>query len=293
MDDQPVLRKLEDRPPIAIKIETPYEPEARYAHKSETIWTGYRTHFTETCDDDTPHLVVNVVTSLASGSDCDQTQDIHDDLEAKDLLPSIHYLDGGYVDAEILAETPEKYGVEIIGPARPNASHQAKANHGYDQSCFQFDWDNRIATCPEGNTTAYVSDLVDNWGNPFVQARFSARDCKPCPALHLCTRSAKKRRYVAFRPQASYEALQHNREQQQSPEWQAQYRKRAGVEGTISQTVRRCGGRQSRYRGEAKTHLQQILIGSAINLIRVDEWLLGNERATTRTSQFAQLQTVA
>jgi transposase len=293
INDGPVLRDIDNAPPIADKIESPYDPEARYAHKSETIWTGYRAHFTETCDEERPHLIINVVTSTASGADCTHTQSIHDDLKAKDLLPSVHYLDGGYVDGELLATTPIDYGVEIVGPARPNVSHQAKSNQGYDAAHFQFDWEARIATCPAGNTTAYVTDLVDNWGNAYVQARFSARDCKPCPALELCTRSKKKRRYVAFRPQAAHAALQHNRKQQQTPEWQERYAKRAGVEGTVSQAVRRCGGRHSRYRGEAKTHLQQVFIASAINFIRVDEWLVGNERAATRISHFARLQEVA
>ena len=47
---------------------------------------------------------------------------------------SIIYLDGGYVDGEILATTPTDYGIEITGPARPNVSYQAKANQGYDAS---------------------------------------------------------------------------------------------------------------------------------------------------------------
>jgi hypothetical protein len=54
-----------------------------------------------------------------------------------------------------------------------------------------------------------------------------------------------------------------------------------------------CGGRYSRYRGKAKAHLRQVLIASAINFIRVDEWLAGNERAETRISHFARLQGVA
>jgi transposase len=293
IDDEPFLRDVKDGPPIADKIESPYETEARYGRKSHTIWRGYQAHFTETCDDEHPHLVINVLTGTAGEPDCKQTQAIHENLKAKDLLPAVHYLDSGYIDGEILATTPTDYGIEIVGPARPNVSHQAKANRGYDSSCFHFDWEKRIATCPQGNTTDYVTDLVDNWGNDYVQARFSARDCKPCPVLELCTRSKKKRRYVAFRPQASHEANLHNRQQQQTPEWQERYKKRAGVEGTISQAVRRCGGRQSRYRGATKTHLQQVFIATAINLIRVNDWLMANPRATTRISHFAQLQEVA
>ncbi len=59
-------------------------------------------------------------------------------------------------------------------------------------------------------------------------------------------------RYVSFRPRPAHEALQHNREQQQTPEWRERYAKRAGVEGTISQVVRSCGGRYSRVEGRLK-----------------------------------------
>ena len=63
------------------------------------------------------------------------------------------------------------------------------------------------------------------------------------------------------------------------------YAKRAGIEGTISQGVRRSGLRRSRYL--AKTHLGHIFTAAAINLLRVGEWLAGATRATTRQSRFA------
>ena len=47
-----------------------------------------------------------------------------------------------------------------------------------------------------------------------------------------------------------------------------QYAQRAGIEGTISQGVRRCGIRRARYRGLAKTQLQHLATASAINLLR-------------------------
>jgi len=52
-----------------------------------------------------------------------------------------------------------------------------------------------------------------------------------------------------------------------------QYAQRAGIEGTLSQGVRAFDLRRSRYTGLAKTHLQHILIATAINLVRVVAWL--------------------
>ncbi|CAG1771069.1 hypothetical protein BAC3_01530 [uncultured bacterium] len=94
---------------------------------------------------------------------------------------------------------------------------------------------------------------------------------------------------MTFRPQAAHLALQNNRQQQQDENWEKQYAKRAGVEGTISQAVRRCGARRNRYIGQAKTNLQQIFTAVAINLIRVDAWLKQIPLAPTRLSPFARL----
>lgn len=72
--------------------------------------------------------------------------------------------------------------------------------------------------------------------------------------------------------------------------WFERYQQRAGIEGTLSQGVRRSGLRQSRYVGLAKTHLQHILTTVALNLIRLDAWLSGVPLAKTRASRFLELK---
>ena len=67
------------------------------------------------------------------------------------------------------------------------------------------------------------------------------------------------------------------------------YAQRAGVEGTISQAVRRCGLRRARYVGQAKTHLGHVLTAAAINLLRIGEWLAERPRAKTRHSAFERV----
>ena len=47
------------------------------------------------------------------------------------------------------------------------------------------------------------------------------------------------------------------------------YNQRAGVEGTISQAVRGTGLRHARYVGLAKSHVQNVVGGIAINLCRL------------------------
>jgi transposase len=67
------------------------------------------------------------------------------------------------------------------------------------------------------------------------------------------------------------------------------YALRAGVEGTIAQAVQAFEMRRCRYRGLVKTHLQHIITATAMNLVRIADWLRGEPFARTRTSHFAAL----
>ena len=112
-----------------------------------------------------------------------------------------------------------------------------------------------------------------------------------CPALRDCVSSPKaERRELTLRQHDEHQTLQRHRALQQTDGWKDRYKIRAGVEGTISQAVGRCGLRRSRYRGLAKTSLQHQLTGAAINLARIDAHLTETPWARTRTSHFAALR---
>ena len=92
-----------------------------------------------------------------------------------------------------------------------------------------------------------------------------------------------------MRPQAEYQALQAVRQQQETEAWQQTYKRRAGIEGTLSQGVNAFGLRRSRYLGLAKTRLQHLLTSTAMNIVRMVAWLQGVPHAKTRVSRFAAL----
>lgn len=102
-----------------------------------------------------------------------------------------------------------------------------------------------------------------------------------------CTRAA--RRTVTVRPEAQHLALQAARAREATPDDAREHARRAGIEGTLSQGIRRCGLRRTRYRGLAKTHLQHVLTATALNLLRLTNWLAGDTPETTRRSPFATL----
>ena len=94
---------------------------------------------------------------------------------------------------------------------------------------------------------------------------------------------------MKLRPQAEYEALAARRIEQLSQEFKLRYASRAGIEGTISQAVRRLDLRRTRYWGLAKTHLQNVATACAINLSRFFASSNQIPKAQTRTSTLAAL----
>lgn len=83
---------------------------------------GYKVHLTETCDEETPHLITHVETTPGTQQDSDVTASIHADLAQADLLPSTHFVDEGYTDAQLLVESQQKYDLDLLGPVARNGS---------------------------------------------------------------------------------------------------------------------------------------------------------------------------
>ncbi len=85
-----VWRENDNIPPAGRYISSPYDTGVRYATKGSTVWTGYKVHLTETCDDATPNLITNVETTTAAVSDDAVTATIHAALAEQHLLPATH-----------------------------------------------------------------------------------------------------------------------------------------------------------------------------------------------------------
>ena len=71
--------------------------------------------------------------------------------------------------------------------------------------------------------------------------------------------------------------------------FQADYARRAGVEGTMHQAVAH-GARRARYRGLAKTRLDHIFMACALNLLRLEAFWNGTPLDRQRTSHLARLE---
>jgi transposase len=282
-------RTGKNSPPSSQTIQSPYEVEARNRTKRDLNWTGYAVHLTETCDPDRPNLITDVQTTPATHSDVTMTAVIHDSLAKKDLLPKEHYVDTGYMDADLLLTSREQHGVDLCGPVLPDTSWQARSGQGFDLSCFAIDWEAKHVTCPEGQVSQSWQLRHNAEGKEIIVARFDLDTCQACAHRTQCTKAKTQGRVLTFRPQAQYTALQMARKRQETLEFKEQYKRRAGIEGTVSQETRSFDLRRSRYIGLAKTHLQHVLVAGAMNLTRAVSWHTDNPRAKTRQSRFAAL----
>ena len=285
------LRPVQGRGP-GERVGSPSDTEARFRAKAGTNWTGYMVHFTETCDEGAPRLVVHADTTPANVHEAPRTAPIRAALAAKGLAPSEHLVDSAYVSADHFITARKEHAIDLVGPSRRNLSWQSLAEDAFSSADFIVDWDRRTARCPEGKESAGWYEATKRPGQrTLVRAQFRAADCLGCASRSRCTRSEaqSKGRVLAVRPRPDYEALAAARARESTAEGRRLYAQRQGIESTLSQAVRAFGLRQTRYRGLAKTGLQHMATAAAINLDRISAWFGGRPIAPTRRSRFAAL----
>lgn len=268
-------------------IVSPHDPQARYARKAgKTEWIGYKDHQTETCDQGTPHVIVNVVTTPAAEQDWDVLPRIHAWLDAHGMAPAEHYLDSGYVTPHAIHQADTEHAITIIGPVREN--FRAAEKPGFSKHDFRINWDQHTVTCPQGVTSLPFTHTVMD-GRPGWSVGFRRHDCNTCTARSQCVSSTDNRgRHLYLLPQPLQEIQTNARLEQQTQQWQQKYALRAGCEATVSETVRAHGLRHCRYRGLAKTHVQHVLTAAGVNLIRLSQYRPHSGKPRRR-SHFQQL----
>jgi transposase len=278
-------------PPASLRFDSPYDTDAHYCVKRDTAWSGYRAHLTETCDTDRPEVVVHVATTIAPVQDGELTERIHDDLADARLAPTEHVVDAAYVTPARIEHARRVHGITLLGPVVPDHSHQAKSGGGFDKSAFAVDWEHERAVCPQGAISREWRPLRIS-GHDYIQVKFAKTDCLTCPDRPQCTTSATRPRALALLPTRELHEIQtRNRLEQQTEDWQRRYAIRAGIEATLSQNVRACGLRRSRYRGLARTHVQHVLTALACNLTRVADWIATPPATRRRSTRFHALCT--
>jgi transposase len=88
-------REVNAMPSPAELIASPDDPEARDSTTRESQWVGSTVHGTETCEADTPPVMVNVATTPATTPDEHMGTCVQTSLEQRALLPTEHLGDQG------------------------------------------------------------------------------------------------------------------------------------------------------------------------------------------------------
>src|SRR5262245_9162129 len=247
-------------------------------------------HVSETCEPTTPHLLTHVHTTPATVHEAQCTTPIQQALVDKDVPPREHLVDAAYISSALLVHSRDEQGIVLRGPTRPSQGWQTQVEGAYTVEQCAVDWDQQQVRCPQGQTSVAWWEHGGGQGSRPIIVEFDKHTCGTCPARPSCTRATHTGRRLRLPPQAQYEALQAAQTWAASEAGQQlYYKRRAGVEGTLSQGVRAFSLRRSRYWGLAKTHLQHVAIAAAINIDRIVAWLDERPRAQTRTSRFAAL----
>jgi transposase len=288
IDGQIRILDPKEMPKGARRIESPYEVEARFSTKRSLRWVGYKVHLTEICEEGLPHLITDVHTTAATATDVKQLAPIQDRLAASGVLPAQQLADSSYVCGSNLVSSHARQ-IDLIGPAFKDNTWQAKADEGFDVANFRVDWEKKTVSCPQERRSIRWSETRTARGRSMIHVGFSVDDCGACPSRSSCTRAKDLPRTLTLQPQEEHEAIQFARKRQESEEFASLYSRRAGIEGTVSQGVRAFGLRKARYRGLKKTHLQDLATATAINVVRIANWLNDIPTAATRRSPLAAL----
>jgi hypothetical protein len=165
-------RTGDEQPPAAVRITSPYDLEARYRSTREMHWVGYKVHLTETCDADHPDLMTHVMTTPATMQDRVMGPAIQQDLADRDVLPGIHLLDSGSVDADLLVTAQTQHQIDVIGPPFGSYIRQRREGAGYALQAVVIDWEAQQARCPKGHTSVHWQPGHDVSGDPVIRLRF-------------------------------------------------------------------------------------------------------------------------
>lgn len=250
------------RPTDSGLIQSPHEPEARYGEKRGQGWVGYKTHITESIEPEGRHFITDVLVALAPQHDSLALDRIQQRLIARDVCPGQQYVDQGYMSAEQIVSSAQR-GIDLRGEVQASPSRKAK---GFRLQDFDIDLRQRSARCPAGKVSVRWSEVTTTKGVAF--RAFFGKQCQLCPhfTAQACTTQPSGRHLDISR---YHDTLQTRRTQQQTAAFQQDMHHRAGIEGTISESVRAHDLRHNRYRGIEKTQFQAIFTATAINLKRL------------------------
>lgn len=271
---------------ITNMIDSPHDPQVRYSQKRGIETTGYKLQLTEVASESEPALITDIDVVSALFYDGAAISDIHQRLSEHELLPQTHLVDMAYVNGQTIVESQNR-GVELLGPIHLDTSLVARNDEGFSSEHFQIDFESKQAFCPNGQPAQKWVETVGENRRPVIQLQWGTEICALCPMRSKCTQGENRGRTMKI--SRHYPIIAQRRKEQFTHEFHNRYRRRAGVEATLSHLVCCHGARQTPYCGLDKTRCYFLFLATAVNLIRTVTWQSGLRPKRNRVSKLHKL----
>jgi IS5 family transposase len=244
----------------------PHDPDAHYNGHYKKV--GYKADFTETCakDKDTPHpkIVTQVSVHPANTSDKTTILNTVEVLENKGLKPQTLLADNGY-DSDGNQQGCLEHEVELVCPPSGTPAD------GFGVMDFVHTEENTIISCPMGQQC--IENIVHS-GRKKTVSHFDPARCRECPHSHDCPVKITKRKARLEWDWKKPRIEARRRMFAEDTETKALYRQRAGGESAFSVAKRKLGLNRLRRRGQEKATLSIFLAATALNVLRMHNWLV-------------------
>lgn len=237
-------------------LQNPSDPDASYdGHKGQ----GYQMQVSETYSEEeekTLSLITEVIVEPAHKSDTDALIPLIEATQKRGLGPKKALVDAAYGSDEN-CEKAKALGVEVVSPVMGKP-----LKNTLTLPEFTLTPEATVSACPQGHNPVKVKHKKSKY-----IAVFDLQTCAGCLHLNDCpVKLGKKGYYLRYNDKAL--RLAQRRAHEQTPEFQDEYRFRAGVEGTMSQMDRKTGLKYLRVRGLASVSFCATLKAAGINILR-------------------------
>jgi len=254
-------------------LQNPSDPEATYdGHKGQ----GFQMQVSETYSEEEKKplsLITEVIVEPAHKSDTDALIPLIEATQKRGLGPEKALADAAYGSDEN-CEKAKALGVEVVSPVMGKLQENALT-----LSDFTLNAEATVSRCPQGHAPVKVKHKKSKY-----IAVFGVQTCSGCPRLKNCpVHSGKKGYYLRY--DAKTLRLAKRRAYEKTPEFQEDYRFRAGIEGTMSQLDRKTGLKHLRVRGLAAVSFCATLKAVGINILRAVAFKNGENGDTSAQKQ--------
>ena len=260
-DEQPHPVELKPAGQISSEsLQNPSDPDAGYsANKGKGYQVQLMETYSEQNEPEQKQKQLNLITHVAVESA--DTHDAHalmpaiESTQDRDLGPQQVVCDAAY-GADENCQAAQQHSVEVVSPVMGTT----QKTHGLES--FEFGEQGEVIRCPQGHAPVKVKKRKNRHS-----AVFGVEQCGSCPFFDQCSVKKGTRRYYL-----NYDDKQQRcavrRAAEQTDEFQDRYRRRAGVEATMSEYDRRTGVKKLRVRGLKAVRFCAVLKAVGLNILR-------------------------